>query len=1209
MRDKAAQQAATAPLPASNPPQPQPPPPKSRAEAATKMRNAAEQQRAAAQLESARMAGAVIQNDKIVPHPDGKGGALHTTGFVLIPDPKDPARPHTIPYREDPDKGTAIPYRDDHGRQHTIPVQDITRVAARDGKATYHFMVDGQPVSVPEGSTPLFQVDQSGKRFTTAPDGSRRELGNDTQTMAQNGVAPRVEAANKSLQEKVAQGAELTRQLTEKQALATAAQQRLDAAHQAVAAADQTTGPDSQTQRIRAREERIKAEEALQQRQQEVQDQQKQLDDHYSASASEQTARQKEIGRYKTAAAASPADAQWQKDANSAHEDTRAIHLALIAEAEKKDPASAAAMRQALIPQHTQRLLAAAEKSFGSAQPPEGNSITLQDMLMQAPEMTQGQGTRQTTVGQAATAQNSLGITDPENVHVTRSADGSYSLTRKAADGSSPGQPFATLDPRTNRITLTPGPDGRPSQAAIDMAAQAAPNGTPIYLPGTQPPLSEAQVSDLIQKGLAATTSTTDRKAADAALTQAGLSPENISQLVQQGRISVQDGQLLNNKFNSGVQANTTPHASPQGFGAWVTDESNPRSQWWRHGTDEQKAVAVHEYFDALAAGRTGDGHITPEAVENLRRQALGDIRPEWGKPGTTTPGQERQNGAARFESIPLKDGGQTLLPGGKWTVEDLEKLHENPVFAKATQAERDAVMNHIIGQSFTDYSHRPGFDQAAYQRFNQIAQQARDKSAALKTWSNTGSDALNFGGNVLGGVVRPIIATATDLSAKDPDGEWRAPLGNVAEQAGYWSQKAKDTVQGFLPEARAAKSKLGSDLESLHQDLINGNFPLNDRAKLDEWLAARSKGLTDSQKAWYEAVQGKPDTSTDKGLSQHIYTHANSLLNPANAELMSKFIQTRDPAVWDELHRNLTRTPQRAETEQAQQKSLEESKIVNFMTQNYGGGDYAEHMQSAGNPIDIASNLLPMVRGLRAGKAAAEAAVLAGKSTLKGSAAAIAKSAAINLGTGGVQTLVENPDATFADLAQAGKENIATALGLHAVGHVAGKAIAKANDLVDGNVKPDGGTRNNSTQPAAPQVKPHISGGRPELPEGAKLLQSSDHWFIFEHNGKKWVRFYAPEARSPNTAKKGGRGDGHDNTAAHLTPEGRIYVSEGQHRLNSVVLENETNLSSVPGHSKWLEYEFKGDTDAIGEPPKYNPGEPHVNENRMNPWDGLDGY
>ncbi|MHB1082980.1 MAG: nucleotidyltransferase family protein [Prosthecobacter sp.] len=877
---------------------------------------------------------------------------------------------------------------------------------------------------MPEGATPLFQIDHDGRRYTQTPDGTRRELGYDRMAAARAGIAPREAAARKALDQTLARGAE-----------------------------------------------------------------------HYGGFIEEYRRRQADIHQYKTAAAETPQDSEWQKTARSAHGDPRTWDTQLIAEVEKRDPAKAAAMRQALLPQPTKRLFDAAEKSFAGAdaaggQPAAeasdsvpGKSMTLHEMLMQAPAMMQGQGGDQPPADLAAaarsTAQHALGISDPENVRVTRSADGTYTLSRPAADGSGIQQPFATLDPKTNRLTLSPGPDG---QAAISMAAKGSPHGIPIYLPGTQPPLSAAERSELIARGLHATSTTTDRQQADAALTQAGLSPQGIRQLVNEGRLSVQDGQFLNDKFNGGreAQANTTQPPSPQGFAAWVTDESNPRSAWWRNGTDEQKAVAVHEYYDALAAGRMGDGHTTPEGIENLRRQALGDIRPEWGKPGTTTPGQARQTGAARFESIPLKDGGKTLLPGGKWTVEDLEKLHENPVFAKATQTERDAVMNHVIGQSFTDYSGRPGFDQAAYQRFNQIAQQARDRSAALKTWSDTGSDALNFGGNVVGGVVRPVIATATDLSAKDPDGEWRSPLGNVAEQAGYWGQKAKDTLHGFLPAARAANSKLGSELESLHQDLINGNFPLNDRTKLDEWLAARSKGLTDSQKAWYEAVQGKPDTSTDKGLSQHIYTHANSLLNPANAELVSKFIQTRDPAVWDELHRNLTRTPQRAETEQAQQKSLEESKIVNFMTKNYGGGDYAEHMQSAGNPIDIASNLLPMVRGLRAGKAAAEAAVLAGKSTLKGSAAAIAKSAAINLGTGGVQTLVENPDATFADLAQAGKENIATALGLHAVGHVAGKALG----VLAGEGKADRGFRKTDSGPSSQRNGAEAESPPPAAPE-----------------------------------------------------------------------------------------------------------------------------
>ena len=526
------------------------------------MRNAVEQQRAAAQLDTARNSGAVIENDKLIPHPDGKGGLLHHTGFVLIPDAKDPAKAPTIPYRDDPEKGTAIPYRDDHGKQHTIPLQDIRRVTGPDGKVQYHFMVDGKPVSVPEGPTPIFQIAPDGRRFITAADGTRRDLDYDRNAAAQAGITPREEAANKALQEKLAQGADLKRQLTEKQAQATAAQQRLTDAQKAVADADQSTAPDSLTQRIHAREEVMHAEDALKQQQQEVQTLQKQHDAHYSALAHEQRARQAEIGLRKTAAAESPADAQWQKDAHSAHGNTRITNLSLIAEAEKKDPASATAMRQALVPQSAQRLFAAAEKSFGSTQPgqpPAGKSISLHEMLMQAPEMTQGQGTRQTTVNQAAaarsTAQNSLGIADPENVRVTRSADGSYSLSRQAADGSGTHQPFATLDPRTHRITLTPGPDGHFSQAAANLAASGSPDGTPIYLPGTQPPYSEAQVSDLFKKGLAATTSTTDRKAADAALTQAGLTPEGISQLVQQGRISVQDGQLLNNKFNSGVSS------------------------------------------------------------------------------------------------------------------------------------------------------------------------------------------------------------------------------------------------------------------------------------------------------------------------------------------------------------------------------------------------------------------------------------------------------------------------------------------------------------------------------------------------------------------------------------------------------------------------------------------------------------------------------
>ncbi|MHB1082981.1 MAG: hypothetical protein ACYC67_26530 [Prosthecobacter sp.] len=84
---------------------------------------------AAAQLENARKAGAVIEGGKMIPHPDGQGGLLHHTGFALTS------------LRVHPVAGTSVPYRDDRGMQHQIPVQSMRRITDANGKTNYHFMV------------------------------------------------------------------------------------------------------------------------------------------------------------------------------------------------------------------------------------------------------------------------------------------------------------------------------------------------------------------------------------------------------------------------------------------------------------------------------------------------------------------------------------------------------------------------------------------------------------------------------------------------------------------------------------------------------------------------------------------------------------------------------------------------------------------------------------------------------------------------------------------------------------------------------------------------------------------------------------------------------------------------------------------------------------------------------------------------------------
>jgi len=133
------------------------------------------------------------------------------------------------------------------------------------------------------------------------------------------------------------------------------------------------------------------------------------------------------------------------------------------------------------------------------------------------------------------------------------------------------------------------------------------------------------------------------------------------------------------------------------------------------------------------------------------------------------------------------------------------------------------------------------------------------------------------------------------------------------------------------------------------------------------------------------------------------------------------------------------------------------------------------------------------------------------------------------------------------------------------------------------------------------------IPGG---LPNGVRVIRSGETWHVLEYpNGTQTIRFKASDAMSPNTAKMGGY-SGTPETLAKVNPAtGKVYVSEGQHRLNAVALEGKTVSESVPQADGWLEYEFGGETTHVGNPPAFNPGVPYRNPYADNGWDGQDGY
>ncbi|TDU62101.1 hypothetical protein EI77_04739 [Prosthecobacter fusiformis] len=387
----------------------------------------------------------------------------------------------------------------------------------------------------------------------------------------------------------------------------------------------------------------------------------------------------------------------------------------------------------------------------------------------------------------------------------------------------------------------------------------------------------------------------------------------------------------------------------------------------------------------------------------------------------------------------------QSLRVAGAWRVEDLPAFLQDPMLKDATPDQRLLLLNDVLRQAGEEYARRPGFSREQFLEYQSVAKAARERVQEMKTWGETAAGVGGVVADALRGTARGLIATATDTTLLEPDAflrmdeplEFRIPLGNVAEQAGHWGNKAGDRAERLL--SGDADKDLNEGLAELQRDLETANLPLGDRAALDAWVDNYARRLSAAQASWYEAVQGTEEKFTHKGKEEvmdqawlQTYSKANGLNAPHNAALLARYLTTQDPQVLKQLTESLKKTPRRAAIERDQQESLDKSQVVNFLTNHMDGGDYAQVMAEAGNPLEIASNLVPLFRGARI-------ASQAGKSALKVAGSAVG-SVAADIALESVNLAVENPDAALADYLSNGRDVVAAALGLHGVGMVAGK-------------------------------------------------------------------------------------------------------------------------------------------------------------------------
>lgn len=406
-------------------------------------------------------------------------------------------------------------------------------------------------------------------------------------------------------------------------------------------------------------------------------------------------------------------------------------------------------------------------------------------------------------------------------------------------------------------------------------------------------------------------------------------------------------------------------------------------------------------------------------------------------------------------------------------TADDIPGLIESPDFAALPHEQRLTIAEDALASGAQSMAGK--WDKDTYQKWGQFAQTVRGQVAGMEGF---GDAAKHYGGVVLDagrGMARMAVAAAGDLSATNPDGSLRMPGGNILQQGGYWLKKAADSADVMTSGDRTA---LDTELETLKKDLDEGNMPLDDPAKLGDWVEARASKVSQAQKSWYDSAEG---TDYPAG-----YEETNGLLNPDHAALLSRYLQTRDPAVWDSLTKGLARTPRRSAIEFSQQEALQRSPIVSFMSEALGT-DYGEAMAGAGDPLLLALTALPLARGAAGALGVTERT---GVQVAKG----FAKSGAIAGGLGVAEQAVAEPGSSWDDYKRAAKDMLAVGLGFHGIGEAAGslakRALAKRQAAAEaaqaaaiGDAAPIGTVRNPFEGPIEAPPQPLEGGGFADAP------------------------------------------------------------------------------------------------------------------------------
>lgn len=391
-------------------------------------------------------------------------------------------------------------------------------------------------------------------------------------------------------------------------------------------------------------------------------------------------------------------------------------------------------------------------------------------------------------------------------------------------------------------------------------------------------------------------------------------------------------------------------------------------------------------------------------------------------------------------------------------TPADLEPLTLDPAFTGLKPDDRARVLNGALREAHAYVGQNVGWTPERHKDFGDLASGLRETALRKSVGEHVMNAARTIGGVVAdsakAGVAAAVGSGADSIPAvriyEAVQGEGAGGKGTVASALATNLHKLGKSVQKVYS---TADEPLDNELTILKQSIDAGEVPTNAQ-EMHDWLDQRQDRMKRAQLHTYTKLDG--DTPENRA-----YAESNSLLgNKQHLALLSDYLQTRDPEVWNQLRQSLQTGPTVAGLNAKQKKLANESvagRALNAMM-GEGGGQY---LMEATDPFEVAGMLVPMLKGAKAVKALKEGSKLrAGGELVAGAAVETAS----ELGS----QFMDDPGASWQQRLQVAKDAFIGSLGLAGIGG--------GVQLVKDQIKPEEVVAAEAAAPAATAADPGVA-------------------------------------------------------------------------------------------------------------------------------------